>query len=114
MSFYRIFHYVTGKYVQSAGHSFTQVTNTIYGVGKLDHMWGLMPKFFFKPTINLSKKYKGTTNVTIGQLIQNQKFGSLPVKKHSDLLDDKWEELYQIEEPDVKQVRDCYNKIIKT
>jgi hypothetical protein len=121
VSFYRILHFVTGKYVTLIGHSFTNVcagAMSLYAshgvkAARLDHMWGLYPKFFFAPGYNLVAKTNSqlwTQNIIAEDI---RKFDlHLPVKKHEDLLDDKWAELYNVEELNKAKIKAVYNKLL--
>jgi hypothetical protein len=121
-NFYRLMHCVTGKYVTLMGHSFTNVcapAMSIYstkpgGIApRLDLMWALMPRFYFDrgydKSSNKEQSNLGTTQASLGQEIIKNGL-SLPVAKHEDLFDDKWEELF-IFGDDYEAIRKCYNKL---
>lgn len=125
IDFYRIFHYVTGKYVTLVGHSFTNVTAAamaMYGRGcaknaRLDHSWGLGVKMFFQhnsdgicPALGDKSNKSFMTQSAIQNFIQ--KLGLvLPVKNHENLLDDKWAELYNLPELKKENIQACYEKL---
>jgi len=122
MSFYRIMHYVTGKYVTLIGHSFTNVCagtmslyNAIAGAAKtprLDHMWGLYPKFFFGWGHNLAAKANKTsmTQTVIATDVNKLNLG-LYVKKHEDLMSDRWDDLYELPELNKESIQALYKKL---
>ncbi len=120
VNFYRIFHYLTGKYISNMGHNFTCVSNVAGSLysghynqqPRLNHIWGLWPKFFFSPGINLSAETKvtGYTQSVIAGEIQNFNLNLL-VKDHEDLMDDKWEELYNLETIDKKKIKAVYDRL---
>lgn len=128
INFYRILHWVTGKYVTLTGHSFTNVcaaSMSMYGFSgkvtpRLDLAWAVVPKYFYEFGTNLCYKMKdgnNNTQTTMSTIVG--KFGiSLPVKKQDELFDDKWEELFQIEfDGDYKstgqKLKACYDKLKK-
>jgi hypothetical protein len=142
VNFYRIFHYVTGKYVTLIGHSFTNVCagamslyNAFGSAGaktpRMDHMWGIWPKFFFGLGYNLAAKgaksekdkrvkngvqpiifNNSYTQTTIAADIQKLNI-CLPVKKHEDLLDDKWVDLYELAHPNKEDMKALYDRVNK-
>jgi len=125
INFYRLMHYITGKYVTLMGHSFTNVSAasmsmySYYGVSKpastprLDLMWALMPMYYFASGFNKAAKanQNDQTQVSISNAIAATKL-SLPVKKHEDLLDDKWDELFNLEDTSNKNIKECYDKLV--
>lgn len=115
LNFYRIMHYVQGKYVTLAGHNFTEVyaeSMGLYGTNaRLNYMWPITFKYFFDPYSSQSLIHEANkmdlTQTAIAKCVKN----NLLAKKHDDLLDEKWESLYDLPF-DSNKFTERYNELL--